>query len=220
MVSVNTFKLFSEYCANKSQNGGTLSVTQFNELCYRSVMQLFERDYQTFLKTEEISEFLKVYLKNAVFSVPLTGEYPYPSDYQHLASLRKYYVHPKKGGMMIHIKEIKNIAWGLAQISSLEPPLLRFAKYNEFSNVIRFLPKNIGIVESDYFKTPTPSVWAYSVVNSRPVYDAANSVNFEFFQYSVNEICGIFLSLIGINLREDQLQSFAKMYAEQNKSDL
>ena len=150
MVNINDFKLYTEYLSNKVQTGNTLTIPQFNQLCYQSVMQKFEGDYQTFLATEEISEFLRIYLKNTPVMVPLTGEINYPSDYQHVMSLRKYFVNLKGVGRMIQVEEIKNTAWGFIQMSSLSEPTLRFPKYSEFDGIIRFLPKNIGIIEIDY----------------------------------------------------------------------
>ena len=220
MVSVNAFKLYQEFLENKAQVGGTLSTTQFNQLCFRSIMTKFERDYQTFLATGEVSEFLKVYLKNTVFNVPASGEYPYPADYQHISSIRKYFIKTNGQGAMIKVTEVSNDAWGLLQISSLQEPLLRFAKYNEFSNIIRFLPRNISIVECDYFKTPVQPIWGFTIVNNRPVYDPATSTDFEMMEYSTNEIAGIFLTLIGANLREGDLLAWSEQYKAENKSKL
>src|ERR1019366_7702387 len=123
-VNIQNFKEFTAYLMNKSQIGGTLSTTQFNQLCFRSIMTKFERDYQTFLATGEVSEFLKVYLKNTVFNVPASGEYPYPADYQHISSIRKYFIKTNGQGAMIKVTEVSNDAWGLLQISSLQQPLL------------------------------------------------------------------------------------------------
>lgn len=212
-VNINYFKKFTEYAANKSQSGDTISPSQFNMVANQAQLQLFENDFQTYLQTEEISEYLKIYLLPKVEGVPNTGELPYPEDYLHLASLRKYY-----NGKMIPIEEVKNEAWGFIQISSLMKPSLRFPKYNEFSNVIRFLPKSIGIIEIDYFKKPTIPVWGYINVAGQPVYNPATSTNFDWIEYSFNEIASIFLSIIGINLRAGDLAQWSQQFKQENKS--
>jgi hypothetical protein len=181
-------------------------------------MQVYEKDYQTFLATEEVSELLRIYLKQQTTSVPLTGEIPYPSDYQHITALRKYYVNPKGKGKMIQIEEIKNVAWGFIQASSLQEPTLRFPKFSEFDGVIRFLPRNIGIIEIDYLKTPDQPIWGYTIVSGRPVYDPLTSVNFEFQDYSTNAVAAVFLSLQGVNLRDSELEQFAQEYMKQTNS--
>lgn len=219
-VNINTFKSFVEFCENKVQSGNSVTVDQFNLCANRAQIQLFEKDYQTFMNsnTTQISEFLKVFLKNNVFSIPPNGEHAYPLDYQHLSALRKYYVNAKGVGKMIPIQEISDAEWGLIQISSLREPTSRFPKYNEFSNIIRFVPRNIGSVEVDYFKTPTLPVWGYTIVNNRPVYDPSTSVNFEWSEYSFNNVASIYLSLIGINLDDNTLIGWAQMYKQETNS--
>jgi hypothetical protein len=220
MVNINDFKLYTEYLSNKVQVGNTLTIPQFNQLCFQSVMQVFEKDYQTFLMTEELSEFLRIYLKNQVSSVPATGILPYPADYQHITSIRKYYVNAKGVGKMLQVEEIKNVEWGFIQMSSLREPTLRFPKYNEFDGVIRFLPMNLGIIEIDYIKTPDQPVWGYTTVSGRPVYDPLTSTNFEFQAYSTNMVAAVFLSLVGVNLKDSELESFAQQYKKETNSAL
>lgn len=220
MLNINDFKLYTEYLSNKVQVGNTLTIPQFNQLCFQSVMQVFEKDYQTFLMTEELSEFLRIYLKNQVSSVPATGILPYPADYQHITSIRKYYVNAKGVGKMLQVEEIKNVEWGFIQMSSLREPTLRFPKYNEFDGVIRFLPMNLGIIEIDYIKTPDQPVWGYTTVSGRPVYDPLTSTNFEFQDYSTNIVAAVFLSLVGVNLKDSELERFAQQYKKETNSAL
>jgi len=219
-VNINDFKLYTEFLRNKAQAGNTLSISQFNQVCFQACMQKFEMDFQTFLATEEVSEFLKTYFKNIVVSVPLTGEISYPSDFQHLSSMRKYYAPPGKPGRYIQVDEVKNVAWGHIQMSPLQPPTLRFPKYSEFNNVIRLLPRDIGIIEMDYFRIPVQPIWGYSTASSRPVYSPATSTDFEFSEFSTNEIAGIFLNLIGINLKDETLLQWANEYKQSVKSVL
>lgn len=220
MVNINDFKLYTEYLSNKVQVGNTLTIPQFNQLCFQSVMQVFEKDYQTFLMTEELSEFLRIYLNNQVSSVPATGILPYPADYQHITSIRKYYVNAKGVGKMLQVEEIKNVEWGFIQMSSLREPTLRFPKYNEFDGVIRFLPMNLGIIEIDYIKTPDQPIWGYTTVSGRPVYDPLTSTNFEFQAYSTNMVAAVFLSLVGVNLKDSELENFAQQYKKETNSAL
>ncbi len=219
-VNINSFRLFVEFVSGKIQSGNSVTPPQFNETCQRAQMQLFERDYQTFLQTEDISEFLAFFLKNTPSSVPGTGLLPYPSDFEHTASIRKYYVPASGPGKMINVDEVKNVEWGNIQISALQEPTLRFPKFSHFSDSIRFLPRTIGLVEMDYFRTPVAPVWGFTVVNGRPVYSSAASTDFEWSQFAENSVASLYLSLIGINLREDQLLMFSQMYKNETNSKL
>lgn len=219
-TNINTFKLFVEFVQNKVQVGNSVTVDQFNLVANQAQYVVFEKDYQTFLKTDEISEFLQFFFKTVQASVPSSGIYNLPSDFQHSAALRKYYVSSDGVGKMIAIDEINAVAWGLAQISQLMKPSFRFPKYNNLAQTLRFLPRNIGLIEMDYFSTPTAPVWAYTTVNNRPVYDAANSVNFVWDTFALNNVAAIYLSLIGCNLKDNELLNFSQMYQAETNSVL
>ncbi len=219
-VNVDYFLRFTNFISNKAQSGNTVSPSQFNIIANQAQLQLYESDFQTFLQTEEISEYLKTFLQNKVASVPLSGQISYPTNFQHLSSLRKYYVNAKGVGQYIPVEEINNVSYGFIQVSSLMEPLMRFPKYSEFSDAIRFLPKNIGIVEMDYFKTPTVPVWGFTKVAGQPVYNPATSTNFDWAEFSLNEIASIYLSMIGINLRESDLNMWSQQFKQENKSIL
>ncbi len=218
-VNVNTFKTFVEFVSNKTQQGNAVTPTQFNLVANQAQLQLMEKDYETFLQTKNISNFLKTFLRNTVLNVPVNGELSYPSDFQHLSDLRKYYIQNGKG-IEIPVEGVRDEAWGDMQRSQLFAPILEFPKYSEFSNVIRFLPKNVGIIMMDYFKTPVVPIWAYTIVNNEAVYNPSTSVNFEWDSFALNNIAAIYLSLIGCNLKDTELAQFSEMYKAQTNSTL
>lgn len=219
-TNINTFKLFVEFVSNKVQIGNTVSPSQFNLLCDRAQMQVFERDYETFLATEEASNFLSFFLTNLTTSVPSTGYLFYPSDFQHLASVRAYFARPGGESTEIPTKEVKIANWGEISTSQLQEPTPRFPKYCEFSDGIRFLPKLIGTVMIDYYRTPVIPIWGYTVMSSRPVYDPATSTNFEWDSFALNEVAAAYLALIGVNLKDGELMQFAQMYKQETESKL
>jgi len=217
-TNVDTFKKFTEFVANKVQSGGSISSDQFNLVAHRAQMQLFEKDYGTFLQSGQISEFLNTFLVNYVTNVPpTTGAIAYPSDYEHLASMRRYYVKPT-GSQEIPIEEVKDISWGEIYRSQLLTPTLQFPKFNAFATEFRFLPKNVGIVMVDYFKTPVAPVWGYTIVNNAQAYDSSTSTDFEWDEYALNNVAAIYLSLVGVNIKDMELSQFAEMYKAQTNS--
>lgn len=214
-TNVNTFWNFLNFVSNKIQNGSTLTPSQFNTVANQAQMVIFEKDYETMLATEEVSEFLKTFLVSGPYMVPPNGELAYPSDYQHLASMGNYY-----NGRFIQCSEIKNSAWGLEQVSQLRQATKRFSKFTKSGTVIEFLPRDIGIIQMDYFKTPAAPVWGYTIASSRPVYDPTTSTNFEWNSTFMNAVVAVFLQLIGVNLRDGDLTSFAQMFTQETKSTL
>jgi hypothetical protein len=138
-----------------------------------------------------------------------------------MAAVRKYYVPPTGGtGKMIPVDDITEEQYGEMQISALMTPTLRFPKYNEFGSTLRFLPRTIGLVELDYFRTPVAPIWAYTTVNNRPVYDPLTSVDFEWSEFSFNSVAAVFLSIIGANLKDNELSQFSQMYKQESNSVL
>lgn len=219
-VNINSFKVFVEYIMNKVQNGNSFSVSEFNSLCDRSQMQLYEKDNETFVKTEDISDFLKNFLVSTLPTVDSDGNYTLPVDSQHLTSVRKYYVRENGKGFNVKVDEVKNLAYTSGQTPGLHEATLRFPKYEQFGKGLKFLPKNIGIVEIDYLRTPVKPFWNFTIVNGRPLYNSIGSIDFEWDEFSFNQVAAIFLSLIGCNLKDNELVQFSEMYKQQTNSEL
>lgn len=187
-VNINEFKVFVEFVANKVQVGNSVTIAQFNELAHRAQMEVFEQGRQRFLETEEMSDFMSFFLKNIITSVPVTGLLPYPSDWQHTASVRSYFIPPGEPGIEIKVQEVKNSDYGAVIQSQLQTPTKEYPKYSEFSDALRFLPRNIGLVMIDYFREPVRPIWGYVTTSGRPVYDAATSTNFEWDETYMNGV--------------------------------
>lgn len=212
-VSINDFRVFVQFVANKNQNGGTVTTPQFNALCHRAQMAIFEKDRKIFLETGISSSFLDMFLRSVTTSPnPLTGYMPYPTGYQHVANVRSYYNKKERP-----VEQIANSAWGEINASQLMQPTKMFPKFCEYAGEVRFLPRNIGIVMFDYWKEPVKPVWGYTIVNNVQVYDPATSTDFEFDSYSVNRVAAEYLAFIGINLQAQQLAAFSQQFkAESN----
>lgn len=219
-VNINTFKLFVDFVANKAQVGGMVQPSQFNDLANRAQMQLYEKDFETFLQSEQISNFLRTFLKNKIASVPTDGVYETPADEQHISAIRHYYVRENGKGFNIEVKKTKNVAWTDVQSPGLHEATLRFPKYEEFGTVLKFMPRNIGLIEIDYFRLPVKPVWNFITISGRPVYNAPTSTDFEWNEFSMNSVAANYLALIGVNLKDRELTQFAEMYKQQTNSVL
>ena len=219
MANINNFKTFVEFCSGKVQSGNTVTTPQFNELCNQAQLQIFEKDRLIFLKTQESSDFLDWFLKNLVLNPnPSTGFLPYPPDFQHTSAVRSYYVKPNQTSFEVKVDLVKNTDWGTISSSQLQKPTKRFPKYTEFKDEYRFLPKDIGIVMLDYYKTPVAPVWGYTIVNNQELYDPTTSTDFEFADFATNEVAAVYLGYIGINLLEPELEQFAEMQKKETNS--
>ena len=213
-VNIDYFFRLTDAIANKSQSGASFTIAQKEAFANSAQLQVFEKDRLTFLKTGESSDYLDWFLKSITINPSsLTGYAPYPSDFQHTAGVRAYFM-----GIERPVELVENKAWGKVQASKLMPPTRIFPKYTEFSGEYRFLPRNIGIVMLDYWKEPVKPVWGWTIVNNQQVYDPATSVDFEFPAFSVNSVASVYLQLIGCNIQSKELEQFAAQFAAQNNN--
>lgn len=214
--NIDEFKRFVEFVSNKVQTGNTITPTQFNEVANRAQMQIFERDYKRFLMDKGTSNFLNAFLKNKTIVISPIGEGNVPADYEHTSSMRFYYVKPGGKSAEVPITEEDNFDFGKLQISQLFVPEKRFPKFSQFAKIFRFLPRDLGIAQLDYFSTPVKPFWAYTIVSNAPVYNPSGSINFAWDDFATNEVAAVYLALIGCNLKDGELSAFAEMFKAQN----
>jgi len=218
-TSIDTFKRNYEYIAKKSQIGNTLTIPQFNEMAHRAQMFVYEKDRAVYISQGEASDYLKSFLKTKTYSsTSIFGEITMPNDLEHVVGMRSYYVKADGDGIEVPMVEIKSSDWGSVTSSSLFAATKRFPKYAEFGDVIKFIPRTLTNITVDYFKTPLHPEWAYTTVNSRPVYDVANSIDFEWDEFAMNQVMGAFLSFVGVNLKDVELSNFAQMFKQEANS--
>lgn len=214
-TNVNTFFQFTNYISNKSQSGNTITPADFDIIANNAQMYQFTQDYETYNNTGVCSNYLKTFLKiGGVYQVPPTTHVvPYPSDFEYVSSMRHYY-----NQTQYKVEYVDNIEVGEILVpNSLEYPTKRFAKYQYVDDGLNIMPNDVGIIYLDYFRTPVAPHWGYTIANDEPVYDPANSTNFEWGTYFFNRIASIYLQFIGINLQDGQIEKFANEFTAETK---
>jgi hypothetical protein len=76
-------------------------------------------------------------------------------------------------------------------------------------------PRSINRVIFTYLRQPVAPVWGFTVTNGRPVYNSTTSTNFEAPEEAFGDIANRILSLLGIYVREPQLQQYAEAMKQQ-----
>ncbi len=218
-VNIDEFKRYVEFVSNKVQSGNSVTPSQFNELAHRAQMQVFEKDRAVFVGEEIASDYLKNFLKRKTFTGPfLAGEFSLPIDFEHTNSMRSYRVKNNGTTNEREIREVKNADWGEILGSSLFEADNVFPKFSQFKKTMRVLPKTLNTVTLEYFATPPRPLWAFTTVSGRPVYDAANSVDFVWDQFAMNNVAAYYLALIGVNLKDTELAQFSQVYKQETNS--
>lgn len=244
MINIDSFRQFLFYVANKSQSGTSLSPDEFNIIVPRAYQRwVYDRYgnskmYQQGrpLPTRSIDltqgniDDLRFLKENEIF--PLTdGKMALPNgttvtnranvvvpEYMHATALKTIFsVQTGKTVTDVErtVKVLRDDELTDRLSSQLLPPATKHPVANFENDSIQFYPKTIQFVEISYLRQPPPPVWAFTTVNGRPVYDAANSTNIEAPEEAENEIAMAALSFMGIHAREAELFQYAEQMQAQ-----
>ena len=213
-MNINEAFEFLNFISNKNQSG-SITPAQFNQLATQAQLEFYQKDYTHWQQTQEITDAMSVFLKTLTTSIPTNGQVLFPTDYGHVTSVRHYFVFNNGRGREVPVKELDNDQYADYIQSEIVMPTLRYPIWTSYNLYMQFEPKNLGQMSMDYFKLPTSPVWAYTVVNGRPVYDPANSVDWELGAPSQNQLIFMMCSYLGINLREGQLVQYAELQKQE-----
>ena len=82
---------------------------------------------------------------------------------------------------------------------------------------IYFVPTDLINVEMVYLRMATVPVWGYTLVNGRPVYDPATSVDPEWPDDIVNDFIMLACQQLGVNMNKDSLYAQMQSYKMQGQ---
>lgn len=216
MISIDEMKNFVFFVANKSQQGVNPTVDNFNLAADRAVWDETEEAYKKWQLDQNSTDELSYLLKKVSLQVDKGGKASYPSDYLHTSSIRyNWKVKDKSCGEYItkpqEVDQLNDAELGNRLASSIVYPSKRYPAMSYGSDYMQFYPIDLGYVDFTYLREPAKPEWVFTVVNGRPVYDSANSVNIEAPKEIFTKIAMRILSYLGVNIREPQLIQYAEM---------
>ena len=240
MVSVKLVLDLVNFISNKETSGNTMKIDEYNTLIkgvnidmlnlrygvpeqYRAGQPLPQMSYEVTKKMIDDLRYLKV--RTGVDVNPITidqwGRCPIPADYLHLSSA----THNRVINNNCEIKDIEPADIELlsdAQIAprrqnSVTKPTLIDPCMAIFSTYFQFYPRELRNVELTYLRFPNTPYYAYTIDEDTDeyIYDAVNSVNFEFPDDCLIDIVRFVASYVGINLKETAVIQ----YVEQVKNE-
>lgn|SRR3990167_83782 len=239
-MNIDQAKLLIEFVARKATAGNNPSPSQINLILQRSFVQWVMKNYGNkqeyqpgqpipriaWQQNQVISDSLRFLLERREFIVPNTGKLLVPNGttvkdvntavcpkYLHSSSLRTTYITQTDGvlaSMEVPVTILRDNEIGNVLSSSIKAPTHRYPVCAFYNDYIQLYPKTIGRVVFTYLRTPTLPVWGYTVVNNRPVYNAATSVDIESPDETHNEICMNALSYLGISLKDGEIVQYAE----------
>lgn len=239
MTVDEVFKLV-QFWAKKSQAGGNPTPDQFNLALWRGYFEWIMEGYGnreeytpgnpipriSWQNTQKITDDLRFLLVTHPLFLPSDGQLPIPDgtyndlngdvaeSYLHHSAL-SFTVNKQKDGKIVSSKPVPitvvrdgELAHRLS--SEIVQPTRRYPIAAYFSDYIQIYPKNLAWVQFSYLKEPVKPVWAYDLVNGRPVYDDSASVQLESPDETHNAIAIKVLKYLGISIREEQLIQWAE----------
>ena len=211
MILASELYDFVDYVANQYQTG-RISPEEFNlswknaEIEYiNEVMGRGKNAVDSMGATDAANDILRVFKATSVFSSNNWGEANLPEDYWRYVSLTM--VEGIKTGRPVSL--ISPDQWG-ARASSQLNPVSKYPIAKLIGSKVNVLPVNTRY-ELTYLRTPVTPSWGYTLdAFTRPVFDAATSVDSELPAYMINEIAFKICSYLGINLSKVELIQYAE----------
>jgi hypothetical protein len=216
-VNVNDVYKLVQFITNKQQKGD-VSPERFNLVINQAQLSFLDfllgefQQYQygrpvakvEFGQNQTVRQRLSPVIYGYNLSIDSTGFSPYPSDFQQVDAIWSFY-----GYQRVRFVQQDYL---YSYYNSKIDPIATNPIYLIEDVGFRFYPSNYGAAKLSYVRTPSQIVWGYTLDgNSRPVYDAATSVNPVWQDVDMLEIISRALQMIGVNLQSAQITQYANM---------
>lgn len=207
MATIDECKRLLQYRATKGGYNGNLSPDDFNLIWPRAEQRHFNKQYSKYELSQEIGESLMPFKTDPLpITVGSNGKYTKPSGIMHIDSLRVPF-----GDSQREVRRFSDDRLANKLSSKYDPPTAEYPIYVEYKTYLQFYPVSIGSALFVYLEELVHSKWGYTIVNGRPVYDAATSIQPKWNEDDVDIISYMALSDMGINMRDDQLLQFSEI---------
>lgn len=195
-----------KYRATKQGYNATVSPTDFNLVFPQAEQRHFNKLYEDYLRTQELSSALTPFKSDpTTISIDGSGKYTKPAELLHLDALRHTY-----DGVQKEVQRFEDDRLANKLSSRFDAPSLEYPIYVEYGTFYQFYPTSLATGVIVYLKKLVPSFWNYTLVSGRPVYSSSGSVQPLWKQSDLDEIIYIALSDLGISMRDPMIDSFAE----------
>lgn len=220
-MTINEAYLFTQFVSNKKQNG-YIKPDDWNTLAPIMQLSLINdrlgnvKRYRPgepvppwgFGLTQKTREELRPISVKPTTTPVVAGLAAIPADYL-------YYDTVTAGGKNVievtedEIAELNN--------NTIIPPSTQFPYFTIHSEGIFVYPTSITSIALSYIRKPATPVWAYTIVNDEPIYDAGSSQDFEVSPGAQLEIVMLILQAVGVSLNLQEVLQYSLMSEQQGK---
>lgn len=197
---------------------------QVDKAMYFVTIEQYGKVLDHYVKTKKVARFMEEF-KRAKDITLSSGLGDLPGDYGIHREL--YKMTPLETGEVartVRVEVIEDAFWNYrinrkVGSATTKRPIARieYTKADVPVKKLEVIPSTITSVEMLYFKTPAKPKYAYTLEGTKYVYNEADSVDLEFSFLSYPDLLYRVLSVIGVNLREDQMVRMMELYKQQEQ---
>lgn len=214
VVGIDQAHQLSYYIAAK-QNAAFPSPIEFN-----SYANLANIDLYNYYNDEREKLLVKVKSGEVIYAPPILANFvvsnhqmnflgnsaSLPNDYIDVISLNKT---PASGKInKVDLDELPDY-----MKSTIDAPTLSNPIYVELPDSFVTYP-TLSVAYLTYYQQPATVVWAYTLVNGRPVYDSVNSVDFSWDGTEIYRLVSRILTYMGLSIRDTELTQAAQQMVQ------
>ena len=216
-----------EFICNKDFDGNIITPARFNQLIKVVNIDLFRQKYgipEEYQPGRPVPlEFADITLKNTddlkAFKVRLasravaSGVMSYPTDYAHRDTVVYNYsktINKVATTLPKQVEILRETEFASREGNYTKMPTTANPIGVMRSDGIHIRPITITACDLNYYRFPVDPVFGYTEFDGGVTYNAATSTEFEFPADEHFTLVKMMLSLIGVNLREEQVVNYAE----------
>lgn len=220
MIDINRVYERVLFIANKEQRG-YITPDEFNSFAYQAQLEIFEmyflKKFQTNqapMTTDDYSDIAmnvdeKIEFFTNTATVTKTDRvFTYPTNFYRLAHVSV----PGREGFPIMADEISHRDAHYVNLSPLTRPTATQPVFTRYEGGVIVFPETINTgVTMTYVRQPATPNWAFMMApDMQPIYDAANSTQFELHPSDEQELVYKILTLAGVAIKAADVAQFGQ----------
>lgn len=195
----------------RKQLGSFVTIPEATEALRAAQLDRFEFDFKQYQINQVVVDALSPFKVRTQFTSASDGEVTVPANYQHLIGG----VFTVTGSTVNTVRFINDDELGDALTNQLRPVSTSRPIAVDSANGFQLYPQSQQTGFYSYLRIPNTPVYAYTQVGRVITYDAANSVQLEYYDVYIDNIIARALSYLGVNLDERGVQEFAQLQEQQ-----
>lgn len=217
MININTVYSRVLLLANKEQRG-YITPEEFNSFANQAQLEIFE---SYFIKkaqamgadagndSDYANPVMNLEEKLTLFDLTATDVAKTDNIFEYSSISADFY---RLGVVLVNNRvadEVSHRDAAYVNLSPLTAPTTTQPIYTRHSGGVRVYPDSVAQIDAVYLRKPVEVAWAFLMdPNDEPVYDSANSTDFELHSSEEHDLVYKVLTLSGVAIKQQDLAQF------------